>query len=106
MAKIFEPTKPVQELADILRFLGGQGRLNEIHSEYARRHPDDQFADNRHAAIRNKLQRNCAASKQWQGKHRIFENPARGIWRLADHTAASEAADQAENAEPCLIAAE
>ena len=80
--KTSKPTMPVQELADILRDIGGEGRISEIYAEYMQRHPDDPFSKNRQAAIRNKLQRNCRTAKQWQGKHNLFESPARGIWRL------------------------
>jgi hypothetical protein len=77
-----QPTKPVQELVEIMADRV-EWRLADIHAQYKLRHPDDPKERTRAAAIRNKLQRHCASSKQYQHVFPLFENPTRGIWRLA-----------------------
>lgn len=80
------PTAAVQALAAILADRG-QSTLMEIHQEYQVRYPNDPCAGTRRSAIRNKLQRHCATSAQYQHRFAIFETPERGIWRLAEAAA-------------------
>jgi hypothetical protein len=78
------PTEAIQELVDILS-TKDLWRFNDIHDEYKHRHPDDPCAKNRAAAIRNKLQRHCSTSKQYQRRFPLFENPSKGLWKLASN---------------------
>jgi hypothetical protein len=85
-----KPTEVVLEINAILEHLG-QSHLKEIYEEHRRRYPgvvgaNVRYKDEkcRQSAIRIKLQNHCRNSKQYRKScPPLFENPARGIWRLA-----------------------